>query len=144
MPSVSSERLAQPLVRVAHRLEPAPPAAERLLHPRLGGPRADERHRGDRVGERSCPQHAQQVAHRGRLELEAVERVAGRDRRGGDGVVGRDRVRIGRARASVQHSPIVVMARFPSRSIFTSPIASTARISNCDTTTPFAARSSGR
>ena len=46
--------------------------------------------------------------------------------------------------ASVTHSPIVVMARLPSRSILTKPIASTARISNCDTTTPLAARSSGR
>ena len=46
-------------------------------------------------------------------------------------------------RTSDTHSPIVVSARLPSRSIFTSPIASIARISNWVTTIPLAARSSG-
>ena len=49
-----------------------------------------------------------------------------------------------RPEESATHSPMVVIARLPNRSIFTRPMASTARISNCETTTPLAARSSGR
>ena len=50
---------------------------------------------------------------------------------------------VARPRSSVRHSSIVLSARLPSRSIFTSPIASIARISYCVTITSFAARSSG-
>ena len=54
--------------------------------PDSAGPGPHQRDRGDRLVERARLEHAQQVAHRGRLELEAVERVAAREPRSGRGV----------------------------------------------------------
>jgi ribosomal protein S8 len=46
-----------------------------------------------------CLQHAQQVSHRGRLELETVECVARRERGGGAGIVVGDERVVGFAEA---------------------------------------------